>query len=620
MVGQTLSHYKILEKMKGAWERCRKRETDMISMNSSKDNLSSSGIGPLTLFFSVRALLLVLVLVGAMSTYARAQKPKIAVFSGPTATIQNSQALVTSNKAREKYGLPLLSNPDGTPLRFDALRSQRLAAPVTVYVEALSAHPLESDMAELYAPPDGYVNAETGAFTKDRQRIGDIPVYEVNLRPEDGVYLFPYMARQADGQAWDVHCASPGAPAAKCRVPFYPDASRIFEEIDRFGLGGDARNNLLSSKADFDFYRPAPSGGYRKGLPANQRTDVGEGDIPNETWGEDFFTYTPIEQHPAMPTLARLTNMVQRALANGRYAGAVWLEGSPTTEETVYWLNLLIDTTVPIVGNSSQRTHGMLSNDGDRNIVDSVNYIVSGIWKDTSGVDQVGAVMIQEEQIFTARDVQKGDDRPGGYVATGGHGGIVGGINPVALTFLPAKKHTHSSEVNMSKLSSVVQGASQVGDQIANVQVSIKDEKGDLLPSAIPKVSIVKYSRYGSDSYSDDPSSEVEILARIERNLQEFRLSGFVLEGQSPYGDDNEPAMAALRQAVLTGMLVVRVGRGNHQGITVTNPDDLFVEGNNLTATKARLLLMACLMRFGSLGIPVDPDNPTERDLDDNSA
>ena len=588
----------------------------MMSMNSSKDNLSSSGISRLALVLSVRALLLVLVFTGAMSTHARAQRPKIAVFSGPTATIQNSQALVTSNKARKRHGLPFLSNPDGTSLRFDALRSQRLAAPVTVYVEALSAHPLEQDMAELYAPPDGYVNAETGAFSKERQRPGDIPVYEVNLRPEDGPYLLPYMARQADGQAWDGHCASRGAPPEKCRVPFYPDASRIFEEIDRFGLGGNGRNNLLSSKADFDFYRPAPSGGYRKGLPANKRTDVGDGHIPNETWGEDFFTYTPLSQQPAMPTLARLTNMVQRALANGTYAGAVWLEGSPTTEESVYWLNLLIDTTVPIVGNSSQRTHGMLSNDGDRNIVDSVNYIVSGIWKDTNGVDQVGAVMIQEEQIFSARNVQKGDDRPGGYVATGGHGGIVGGINPVALTFLPVKKHTHSSEVNMSRLPSVVQGASQVGDQIENVQVSVKDEKGDLLPSAIPKVSIVKYSRYASDSYSDDAGSEVEILARIEKNLQEFRLSGFVLEGNSPYAGHNEPSMAALRRAVLAGMPVVRVGRGNHEGITVTNPRDLFIEGNNLTATKARLLLMACLMRFGGLEIPVDPDNPTKGELD----
>ena len=54
------------------------------------------------------------------STYARAQKPMIAVFSGPTATIQNSEPLVTSNKARQKYGLPLLNDPDGTRAVFDS--------------------------------------------------------------------------------------------------------------------------------------------------------------------------------------------------------------------------------------------------------------------------------------------------------------------------------------------------------------------------------------------------------------------------------------------------------------------------------------------------------------------
>ena len=45
-------------------------------------------------------------------------KPKIAVFSGPTATIQNSEPLVTSNKARHKYGLPLTgSDWSGLPMR-----------------------------------------------------------------------------------------------------------------------------------------------------------------------------------------------------------------------------------------------------------------------------------------------------------------------------------------------------------------------------------------------------------------------------------------------------------------------------------------------------------------------
>jgi hypothetical protein len=90
-----------------------------------------------------------------MATSTRDSKPRIAVFSGPTATIQNTEPLVTSNKAREKYGLKMRSDPDGSAMRFDVLRPQRLAAPVTVYVEQFSAHPLERDFAGLYAPPDG---------------------------------------------------------------------------------------------------------------------------------------------------------------------------------------------------------------------------------------------------------------------------------------------------------------------------------------------------------------------------------------------------------------------------------------------------------------------------------
>ena len=87
------------------------------------------------------------------------RKARIAHLAGPNATIQNTPPLVTSNKARAKHNLPLLVNPDSTPSRFDVLRPQRLAAPVTVYVEQYSGHPLEADAAELYGPPDGYVDS-----------------------------------------------------------------------------------------------------------------------------------------------------------------------------------------------------------------------------------------------------------------------------------------------------------------------------------------------------------------------------------------------------------------------------------------------------------------------------
>jgi len=364
-----------------------------------------------------------------MATTKENEKPRIAVFSGPTATIQNSEPLVTSNKAREKYGLPPRSHADGSRMRFDVLRAQRLAAPIVVYVEQFSAHPLERDAAELYSAPDGYLDA-AGAFHKERHGAGDKPVYEITLKPEDGLYPLPYMARQANGQAWEMDGTEKDAASELCRVPFFPDGSRLFEEIDRLGISDEGVGCLLSGKAAFDFYRALPSGGYATGRHADERTDIGAGDIGPESRGVDFFPYRPgyLRKEPPMAALARVTNVVQRALASGKYLGAIWLEGSPFVEETTYWLNLLIDTTLPICGNSSQRPHGAIANDGDRNIVDSVNFITSRIWADESGRDCVGAVAILDEQIFTSRDVQKGDARPGGYVATGGHGGIIGRI------------------------------------------------------------------------------------------------------------------------------------------------------------------------------------------------
>jgi len=542
-------------------------------------------------------------------------KPRIAVFSGPTATIQNSEPLVTSNKAREKYGLSLRMNADGTPMRFDILRAQRLAAPVTVYVEQFSAHPLERDAAELYAPPDGYLDA-AGVFHKERTGPADKPVYAVTLKPEDGLYPLPYMARQAAGQAWEEDGTEKGALAERTRVPFFPDGSRLFEEIDRLGIADSGVGCSLSSKADFDFYRAAPSGGYMKGLAAALRTDVGRGDIAPEVHGRDFFPYRPnhLRKEPPMATLAKLTNVVQQALRGGQYAGAIWLEGSPFVEETSYWLNLLIDTTAPIAGNSSQRPHGAVGNDGDRNIVDSVDYITSRIWADESGRDCIGAVAILDEQIFTARDVQKADARPGGYVATGGHGGIIGRIGhpgPPQFTFKTIKRHTYNSAVNLTQLPNEVQGSRVQGSRIATVVVPIKDADGNLLPAAIPKVTIVKHARYLPEDHSGDAAAEIDILARIENNLRQAPLAGFVAEGSAPFGAMSNSVDAALRRATFCGMPFVKVGRGNAAGFVEQARNPLSIAGSNLTSTKARLLLMACLMKFGALPPAVDPANPT---------
>ncbi|HEX6513248.1 MAG TPA: asparaginase domain-containing protein, partial [Chloroflexota bacterium] len=294
---------------------------------------------------------------------------------------------------------------------------------------------------------------------------------------------------------------------------------------------------------------------------------------------------------------------VQHALASGEYDGAIWLEGSPNVEETSYWLNLLIDTRLPICGNASQRPHGAVGNEGDRNIVDSVNYITSRVWAGADGSNELGVVVIQDQRIFSAREVQKGDARPGGYVVTGGHGGILGGLpeeRPPTITFRPAMRHTFHSALALPRLPATVTG---LGGQ----RVRVKD--GDaLLASAIPAVTFVKQSRYSNWGVE-------EIEARIAANLSAGGLAGFVGEGQAPYGTMNQWLDKALEKATFSGMPVVKVGRGDQQGFAQRrNP--LFIAGSNLTATKARLLLMAALLKLGALPAADDPLHPSAAEAD----
>ncbi len=288
---------------------------------------------------------------------------RIAHMAWPTATIENTPSLVTSNKAREKRGIPARLPERGTAQRFDALPAQRLAAPAKVYVERFCAHPL-----------------------------------------------------------------------------------------DRLGIGVDGLAGTISALAHVDFHRVLPPGGYTHGLAKSARTDTAEGDIAPERQGHDFFAYQPyhIPVQPVRPVLARITNRVQTILADDRYDGAIWTQGSPSVEGSAYWFNLLIDTRMPIACNGPQRPKGQMTNDAPQNILAPVRSFSSSVWDVGSGRNRLGTRPIQEQQFFAAREVAKGDARPGGYVATVENGGILRQIShqgSVAVTYLPACKQTHCSDV-----------------------------------------------------------------------------------------------------------------------------------------------------------------------------
>jgi hypothetical protein len=149
--------------------------------------------------------------------------------------------------------------------------------------------------------------------------------------------------------------------------------------------------------------------------------------------------------------------------------------------------------------------------------------------------------------------------------------------------------------------------------------ITIKDKDGMLLEDVMPRVHITKYGAYMAEDAGGNPESEVDILSRVVKGLGERtsaeagspRLHGFVLEGASPYAFGTEAQMAALTIAAYSGFPVVKVGRADPGGRVPSNPNDAFIEGSNLDTNKARLLLMASMLKFGRLPRAADPLNPT---------
>ena len=497
----------------------------------------------------------------------------MAVIAGPTATILNTP-----------------------PLHGGAahLRPQRLAKSAAVYVEQFSAHPLEQDEAKAYGPPDAYVDADGNLVSSD-PGPGAVPVLRLELRPEDGLFLLPYR--------------DSAAGVAGRRQTFHPDARRLYEEIDRFEHDDDGEAGVLSRLASFEFFRAGAPGGYRGSL-------AGEGGA--EVLGEDYYPYGSSDDARAEPTtatLARITNTVQKILSSGRHSGAQWLEGSPVIEETLYWLNLTIDTTLPIVGQEAIRLHGTLGADGARNLVDGVRYIASHAWADSSGVDRIGAVLVTDELVFAAREVVKEASRPGGYRTTGVHWGVVGTVQsnrPTEVLFVPTRRHTHRSELNLSRLGRTVAGVTAGGDGIRIVPVDVRDGERGLAGSAIPSVTFVKNGRYRPYTAGDD--GESRIRDQIRQNLSSHPLAGFVSEGLVPNGSTDRAIDRALRTAAYSGMPVVKCARGNPTSAVGPLPSP-FIGGSNLTANKARILLMAAMLKLGALPPAADPDHPAEEEI-----
>ena len=231
-------------------------------------------------------------------------------------------------------------------------------------------------------------------------------------------------------------------------------------------------------------------------------------------------------------------------------AGIVVTHGTQTTEETSYFLNLTVKSDKPVALAASQRRHGTMGNDGDRNLLDAIR-VVSDPQARGKGV-----FVILDEEIKSSRDVLKTGRRPGAFNTRGV--GVLGYVDPDQVTFYhaPVRKHTYQSEFDVSQIES------------------------------LPRVEIMSTAAGASGVI-------LEALADLD-------LGGLIFQGfpvsQRLAPEQREP-LKALADGGLPIVITNRGGEGRSQVIS----GDPFVEGDNLPPQKARILLMLALTKTKDL-------------------
>lgn len=242
-----------------------------------------------------------------------------------------------------------------------------------------------------------------------------------------------------------------------------------------------------------------------------------------------------------------ISRAVNEAAARPEVDGVIVTHGTFTAEETAYFLHLTARTDKPVVVVCSQRKHGTIGNDGDKNFMDALR-----VASDSEARGK-GVLVVLNEEIHSAREVGKTNQRPSGFSSR--TMGILGSVEVDRVAFYrqPTRRHTSQSEMELPP------------------------------PGAeLPRVDVVA-TYAGADG--------VAVTAFLDAGAR-----GIVVNGFSYSGKPHRNQLPALREAVRRGVPVVLANRGGDGRVPVERGDG-FVRGDTLTAQKARVLLALAVQR-----------------------
>ena len=249
-----------------------------------------------------------------------------------------------------------------------------------------------------------------------------------------------------------------------------------------------------------------------------------------------------------------LANRINEIFSDGDVDGIVVTHGTDTLEETAYFLNLTIHGDKPVVLTGAMRPATAISADGPMNLLNAVRVAAN---KNSVGK---GVLVVLNDEINSARDVAKTHTL---NVATfrnfelGALGYVNGGVPEFYCS--TTRRHTIDSEFD------------------------VHDRKN------LPLVKII-YGHAGDD--------EIFVEAAVNSGA-----TGIVYAGT---GNGSIPATTEkfLSAAAECGVVIVRSSRVGNGAVIPSKKiytDEKFLDGDNLTPQKARILLQLALTKTDDL-------------------
>ena len=231
--------------------------------------------------------------------------------------------------------------------------------------------------------------------------------------------------------------------------------------------------------------------------------------------------------------------------ADPELSGIVVTHGTGTMEETAYFLNLTVKSERPVVITAAQRPPSALSTDADINLLDAIRVAAA---PQSRGKGVLAAV---NNEIHTAREVTKCDTArlETFHPKELGFLGYADSDGQIVFYRAPLRRHTWESEFDVSSL------------------------------AELPRVDIA-YGYAGADGWAIDALLGLKSPALVVAAIPALAMP--------------PKLQAAAVEAVAQGAIVALTSRGGDGRVMeeAGHRRDGFIFGDNLTAQKARILLM----------------------------